>query len=210
MTPTLIIWFSLALKMAVTAAFVVVATIAAERSGPLIRGLITTLPISAGPVYIFLALDHNTQFLADTALGSLADKPCNCGLCVGLRAACAASCVACSASASHFFSGWRSRLLVHELPWTLTTAVLFNAIVLLACLVVARPYREAAIPRTPAHWSDIALRALAVAVLVAVVVALSVHIGPSATGILAVFPIVITSVMFILAWPCPAGPPQRA
>ncbi|HVG50998.1 MAG TPA: hypothetical protein VM867_05135, partial [Xanthobacteraceae bacterium] len=75
MTPTLILWLSLVLKMAVTAAFVVVATVAAERSGPLIGGLITTLPISAGPVYMFLALDHNTQFLADTALGSLAVNP---------------------------------------------------------------------------------------------------------------------------------------
>ena len=75
MTPTFLFWLSLILKMVVTAAFVVVATLIAERSGPLVGGLITTLPISAGPVYVFLALDHPTQFLADSALASLAINP---------------------------------------------------------------------------------------------------------------------------------------
>src|SRR6187401_1775791 len=77
MTPTFIFWFSLVLKMAVTAAFVVGATIAAERSGPLVGGLITTLPISAGPVYVFLALDHDTRFISQSAVASLAVNAAN-------------------------------------------------------------------------------------------------------------------------------------
>jgi len=57
--------------MAVTAAFVVSASIITERSGPVIGALIATLPISAGPSYVFLALDHDAAFIANGALASL-------------------------------------------------------------------------------------------------------------------------------------------
>ena len=48
---SLIFYFALTLfvKMTVTAAFVLAATVTAERVGPLIGGLVATLPISAGP-----------------------------------------------------------------------------------------------------------------------------------------------------------------
>ena len=57
--------------MAITAAFVVSASIITERSGPVIGALVATLPISAGPSYVFLALDHNAAFIAESALASL-------------------------------------------------------------------------------------------------------------------------------------------
>ena len=62
---------SLALHMAVTAAFVIAAAMMAERSGPAIGALVATLPISAGPSYVFLALDHDAAFIAEGALASL-------------------------------------------------------------------------------------------------------------------------------------------
>src|SRR5437667_11147350 len=61
----------LALRMAIAAAFVVSASFIAERSGPAIGALIATLPISAGPSYVFLALDHDSAFVAQAALTSL-------------------------------------------------------------------------------------------------------------------------------------------
>ena len=57
--------------MAVTAAFVVSASVITERSGPVIGALVATLPISAGPSYVFLALDHDAAFIAEGALASL-------------------------------------------------------------------------------------------------------------------------------------------
>lgn len=56
-------WFPLAVKMAATAAVVVAASRLAERAGPLIGGMIATLPISAGPAYIFLALGHDLSLI---------------------------------------------------------------------------------------------------------------------------------------------------
>src|SRR4249919_3085232 len=71
MSPDLAFILMLALRMAVTAAFVVSASVITERSGPVIGALIATLPISAGPAYVFLALDHDAAFIAEGALASL-------------------------------------------------------------------------------------------------------------------------------------------
>src|SRR6187401_845384 len=64
----------LLLRMAISAAFVVSASIITERAGPVIGALVATLPISAGPSYVFLALDHDAAFIAQ---GSLASLPIN-------------------------------------------------------------------------------------------------------------------------------------
>src|ERR1700760_3608328 len=61
----------LILRMAVAAGFVVSASFIAERSGPALGALVATLPISAGPSYVFLALDHDAAFIAEGALASL-------------------------------------------------------------------------------------------------------------------------------------------
>jgi hypothetical protein len=53
-------------------------------------------------------------------------------------------------------------------------------------------------PRVRRRWYDLVLRAAMVALLVGVVVTLSFRIGPRASGNLAVFPIVLTSIMIIL------------
>src|SRR3954449_1469595 len=71
MSPELAFLLTLALRMAITAAFVVSASIITERSGPVIGALVATLPISAGPSYVFLALDHDAAFIAEGALASL-------------------------------------------------------------------------------------------------------------------------------------------
>src|ERR1700738_351377 len=71
MSPDLAFLLTLALRMAVTAAFVVTASVITERSGPVIGALVATLPISAGPSYVFLSLDHDAAFIAESALASL-------------------------------------------------------------------------------------------------------------------------------------------
>src|SRR5512144_2036516 len=77
MPPDLYFALTLIVKMAITAAFVLAATITAERAGPLVGGLVATLPIGAGPVYVFLALDHDAHFIAQSAVASLAVNAVN-------------------------------------------------------------------------------------------------------------------------------------
>src|ERR1700732_4660736 len=72
MSPDLMFWIALATKMAITALFVSVATIIAERLGAAVGALVATLPVSAGPVYVFLAVDHDAAFISASAVASLA------------------------------------------------------------------------------------------------------------------------------------------
>ena len=77
MPPDLYFALTLTVKMTVTAGFVLAATVIAERVGPLLGGLVATLPIGAGPVYVFLALDHDAHFIAQSAIASLAINAAN-------------------------------------------------------------------------------------------------------------------------------------
>lgn len=65
-------WLLLAAKIAIAVIVVVVASRATERAGPLLGAMIATLPVSTGPVYVFLAMDHGAAFVSESALMSLA------------------------------------------------------------------------------------------------------------------------------------------
>ena len=69
---------------------------------------------------------------------------------------------------------------------------------LAVCLPLAQRFRAARMPLITRRWYDIPLRAALVATLVATVVTLRARVGPSVTGILALFPVVFTSLMLIL------------
>ena len=189
--------FTLIVRMAVTAAFLLAATVTAERAGPLIGGLVATLPISAGPVYIFLALDHDAHFIAQSALGSLVTNAIN--VLFAVTYALLAQKRPLSASLAGAFVVWIAlSLATGAFGWTLPRAIVFNVVVIGASLVIVHPLRHVRVAAVQARWYDLLLRAAMVAVLVGVVVTLSFTIGPAASGTLAVFPIVLTSIIIIL------------
>src|ERR1035438_8721928 len=59
-------------RAAVTAIVVVLASVIAEAAGPVIGALAASLPVSAGPTYVFLSLTHDASFVSTSALGSFA------------------------------------------------------------------------------------------------------------------------------------------
>jgi hypothetical protein len=197
MSPDFAFWLALAAKMLVTVAFVVAATVTAERAGALIGALVATLPISAGPAYVFLALDHDAKFIAQSALGSLAINAINVifALAYALLAQRRALSVAMPAALGLWFV---LAVSANAVPWTLPSALLLNVVVLPVCLAIGRRLRDAPMPPVRQRWYDALLRALGVSVLVGTVVTVSFWVGPTATGILAVFPIVLLSIMIIL------------
>ena len=71
MSPDLIFWYGLALKMVLTAIVVVVTSVAVERTGPFIGALIAALPTAAGAAYVILAVQHPPSFIAASAIGSI-------------------------------------------------------------------------------------------------------------------------------------------
>jgi hypothetical protein len=197
MSPELYFAVTLIVRMAVTAAFLLAATVTAERAGPLVGGLVATLPISAGPVYIFLALDHGAHFIGESALGSLVSNGIN--IVFALTYALLAQKRSLAISLSGAFALWIVlSWLTGLVPWTLPAAIVFNVAVLAAALWLSASLRHVRSPQVKARWHDLLMRAAMVALLVGIVVTLSYHIGPTASGNLAVFPIVLTSIILIL------------
>ena len=78
-------WLALLLKMSASALLVVTASLVVERSGPLAGALIATLPLSAGPNYAYLALDHGPVFLAGSGAYRHAGEYRQCLFRAGLR-----------------------------------------------------------------------------------------------------------------------------
>ena len=193
----LISWLALTTKMAVTALFVTAATIIAERLGAIVGALVATLPFSAGPVYVFLALDHDATFISASALTSLA---LNGATAIFLTVyVLAAQRRSLWISISLAFSAWLSAALaLGAVAWTAFPAFVFNVIAFSLCFFIVKPFCLVHMPTTTRPWYDFVLRAAMVALLVGAVVALSFRIGPTGSGVLAVFPIIYTSIMLIL------------
>ena len=84
-----------------------------------------------------------------------------------------------------------------------------NVIAFAICVPLLRRYRHVKMPLITRRWYDIPLRASLVATLVATVVTASGWVGPRISGIIALFPIVFTSMMLILH-PRIGGPPTAA
>jgi hypothetical protein len=208
MSPDLAFILTLLLRMAVTAAFVVSASVITERSGPVIGALVATLPISAGPSYVFLALDHGADFIAEGALASLPINAVTIFLALtyvvlaqrrGALVSCAGAVVVWIVVAA----------LSRTVHWSLAGGLMANAIAFAICLPLLRRFRHVRMPLFTRRWYDIPLRALLVSTLVATVTTLSGWVGPSVSGTMALFPVVFTSMMLILH-PRIGGPPTAA
>ena len=208
MSPELAFLLTLLLRMAITAAFVVMASFVAERSGPAIGALVATLPVSAGPSYVFLALDHDAAFVAQGALASL---PINAvtvifGLTYVVLAQRRSLIVSCGAS----LTIWAVLISIFQLiNWSLLGGLAVNALVFAICIPILARYRHVKMPPVTRRWYDVPLRASLVAILVAIVVSTSGWVGPKVSGTIALFPIVFTSFMLILH-PRIGGPPTAA
>jgi hypothetical protein len=198
----------LGLRMAITAAFVVTASLITERSGPVIGALVATLPISAGPSYVFLALDHDAAFLAQGALASL---PVNAAtIFLSLTYVLLAQRHGALPSCAGAVAVWLGlALVIRRVEWSLAGGLGLNLVAFAVCVPLLSRYRHVRMPAIVRRWYDIPLRATLVAALVATVVTLSGWVGPAVSGTIALFPIVFTSMMLVLH-PRLGGPPTAA
>jgi uncharacterized membrane protein (GlpM family) len=191
-------WFELALKMALTATVVVITSVVVERSGAFIGAMIAALPTAAGAAYVILAIEHPPAFIAASAVGSMAI-----GAAVSVFAAVYAILaqrhgliVSLGLSLLAWFA---AAALLRQVNWTPASALALNAAVYAVTIPLSWRYRSSAPPkkflRTPL---DIPLRALAAAAVVAIVTTASHSIGSFASGMFALFPIILCSSIVIL------------
>jgi hypothetical protein len=208
MPPELLFLLTLILRMAITAAFVVTASIVTERSGPVIGALVATLPVSAGPSYVFLALDHDAAFIAQGALASL---PVNAAtIILGLTYVVLAQRQNLVVSVGAAVLVWVALAsIIKMFDWSLAAGLAVNAVAFGICIPLLARYRHVKMPLVTRRWYDVPLRASMVATLVAIVISTSGWVGPAISGIIALYPIVFTSMMLILH-PRIGGPPTAA
>lgn len=189
-------------KVAAAAIIVVTASRATERAGPFIGGMIATLPVSAGPVYVFLAMDHGAVFISEAARTSVAATAATAAFVaayafVAQRAATPASLAVATAAWFAAAAALQSR------DWSFAEAcLLYAAVFALAIAGLRRFAISMAPPPLPRVRFDLALRALLVAAVVVATTYASHSLGPAAAGLLATYPVVFTCLVVILQPRC--------
>ena len=147
---------------------------------------------------MFLALDHDDTFVRGALIGSML-----------ANIAAGAYCIAYGYSARRFstplsialaLATWLATgLILRQFEWSAIAAMAATFAIYAILIPFSRRFLDAPMPAVPPRaWYAIPLRAIAVAALVAAVTTLSWTLGPNASGMLAVFPIVLSSLVAIL------------
>src|SRR5512139_1595581 len=158
MSPELYFALTLLVRMAVTAAFLIAATVTAERAGPLIDGLVATLPISAGPIYIFLSIDHGTHFVGESALGSAVTNAFN--IAFAVTYALLAQKRSLIVSLGGAFAVWAALSTIFgQVPLGVWGTIVINIIALGIGHVLVSRLLHVQFPRMRTYWYDYVLRA---------------------------------------------------
>lgn len=181
----------LLLKLLLTPILIGGASLAARRWGPSIGGWIVALPLTSGPVALYLALDRGTAFAAGTAEGS-----------IGGLLGDATFALAYAWLATRY--GWRISVLggfaafaaaaVAVQPLVTGPAILPFAVVaggMAVCLRLAPPTTTSTTAVPLPAW-DIPVRMVAGTTIVLAVTAAASQLGAQISGTLAAFPVYVT------------------
>lgn len=191
-------WIVLVAKAAAAGLLVVAASMAVERSGPFVGAMIASLPISAGPAYLFLALDHDAPFLAESGPASILSV---CGTCVFIAVyAAAARRLATPSALAVALGAWLLTVTALNVrSWSLGETVAVGTVVWAGASLATRHARAMPVRLgVRASPTDIAIRASAVGLLIVAVTLTGRWLGPHAAGLAALAPIVFASLAAIL------------
>jgi hypothetical protein len=172
-------------KLFVTPLLLLAASLAVRRWGEAIGGLLVGMPLTSGPISVFLALEHGPAFATQATAGSLV-----------ATAAQAAFCFMYCRLAS---SGWRLALtgaggafviVAALLQWSALPQTLLFLLALIAITLALNfmPNTSASSTRVEAPWWDLPLRMMLIAALVVSVTLLAPFVGAGAAGVIASFP----------------------
>ncbi|MGH1592267.1 hypothetical protein ACRBEV_32615 (plasmid) [Methylobacterium phyllosphaerae] len=194
-------WVTALVRALTSGAVVVLASVLAELLGPVWGALIVSLPVSTGPAYVFMALEHGTDFVAGAALnGFAANAAAGLFLIVyALRAAGRDLVMTLGPAALVWVA---AAIPISAVSWTPLSALLLNVLVFGSGALWTREAARTSVVRSAVvarpRPLDLLIRAMAVALFVAAVLAVSSALGPARTGVVAGFPVTITSAFVIL------------
>jgi hypothetical protein len=178
----------LALKLLLVPAFLLLISLAGRRWGPAVAGWLAGLPVLTGPILFLLALEHGPGFTAAAATVSLSAVFGAVAFIVTYARVCARRSPVLSLL-SGLASWCCAALLLTRLPLTNSVSL---GIALLALLIAPKLFPRLSAPiltATLPKW-ELPLRMLAGAAVTLAVTTLAAAIGPSWSGMFAVFPVI--------------------
>ena len=197
-SPELIFWIDLVVKMVLTATAVVAVSVAVERSGPFVGALISALPTAVGAAYVILGLEQPPEFIAAGAIGTVAITGAVSVFALVYKVLAQRHGLIVSLGVATIV--WFTLVYAfRSFHWTPFGAVVVCAAIFAVTIPLSWRYRAAGEANEfTRNRFEIPLRALAVAVVVAAVTTASSAIGPFASGMLALFPIILGSSIAIM------------
>ena len=192
-------FFALGVRMAAVAVFIIIGALISERAGPFFGAMVTSLPVYTGPVYLFLAIDHPPEFLAQVTVGSLG----SCAVIpvfVLLYALMARAGHTALPSLLVAVAAWVSVAAIVQLKdWSLIEALVFALPIYGVTILIGRSFTQAvALTPTGRSWRDLMLRVLMVTCVVGAVNAMSPFLPVKVTGMLSIMPTVMMSLILVL------------
>lgn len=185
-------------RMLATAAIVVAASFAVERAGTFVGAMVATLPVSAGPAYVFLALDHGAEFVSRSALTSLVSVGATAVFVAAYAAAAGRAPMPVALPAA--LAAWALSLAaLSRLPWTGGRAFAAAAALTLLAIGATGAARRQPSPDLPgARPWEVAVRAGTVMAIVLLTTLIGQSLGPEPAGYAALAPVVFTSLILLL------------
>jgi hypothetical protein len=190
------------IKTLFTGAILLAASLAAERAGVLLAAIIVTLPLNAGPGFLFVALEASPEFLARGGLASFTAT-------LSVHTFTTAYAYA-SGRLKGFWLVWLAALIA----WTIVSVpliqlhlTLYPAIAVVACsfllshLVRDRRQDQGSTPlqgKRSVTIRFLMVRALVGGSVVALVASASKFLGPDLTGLGFAFPVMLTASAWML------------
>jgi len=176
----------LAFKLLITPLLLVGASLAIRRWGERIGGFIVGLPLTSGPISVFLALEQGPRFAAQAASGSLIATAAQAALAL-------AWCLLATRGWPIALAGGCASFVVTAIPLQLadfSQGTLFS-VALVAVLISLRssPRGEVEDNRLAPPWWDLPARVALVVSLIVAVTLVAPYVGPVMSGVLAAFPL---------------------
>lgn len=180
----------LVLKLTLTPLIIGGSAFVARRWGPALSGWVVALPLTSGPVALYLALEHGPRFAADAGIGSLVGGVGQCAFAIGYGAFAA--------------RGWRPAMAAAALGFIAATASLdalgvrsLPILVPLLALAVSTalwrlPTGRVVPLAAPTPVWDLPLRMAIGTALVLAITAAAPIVGATVSGILVAYPVVFS------------------
>lgn len=181
------------LKLILAPGLVALATFAARRWGPSVGGIVVGFPLSAGPIFLFLALEQGLAYAMQAVVGILLGMVGAVAFALAYATAAKRTnwliSLACATAAIAIASA-----TVGGIDWTLFgSSVIAFLVLCFAIAILPRPSRLITVA-APAWW-DLWVRMGAAAVMTLVITSAAGVIGPLHSGILATFPVVASVIV---------------